>query len=193
MKAAILQGYPSAPRIFSQPVLRSKTRRSSDLITATVSNRIPQLLRRRPGAHLGTLAYQCGTMVPAWTPTSQLPTREHILLLEPMEEARLGTPWSGPAAGQMDDDTTAVLGTVYLAAVAKGEGKADSPILLLRGDYRRILGRPTVEGGTPCSGCSLGMSHKGRKCSGCSPYRLGATREKTQKYYALKPSRSWGL
>lgn len=70
-------------------------RRSSDLLTATVSNWTPQLLHWRPGTHLGTLAYQCGTMVPAWTPTSQLPTGEHSLLLAPME-ARLGTPleWS---------------------------------------------------------------------------------------------------
>lgn len=75
-------------------------------------------------------------------------------------------------------------------------GRADSFALMLHGDYIRIPGRPTVGGGAPCSGCSLGMSHKGRECSGCSPYVLGGKGgqmgRKTQKYYALKPSRSLG-
>lgn len=100
----------------------------------------------------------------------------------------------------MDDDTTAVLGTVYLAAVAKGKGKAGLGEL------------------TPLPFCSMETTeefletHSGRWHSlfRLQPWNVpqgqevlwlfplytgrqrGATREKTQKYYALKPSRSWG-
>lgn len=42
-------------------------------------------------------------------------------------------------------------------------GRAESSALLLHGDYVRIFGRPTVGGGTPCSGCSLGMLPQGQE------------------------------
>lgn len=150
-------------------------RRSSDL-TATVSNWIPQLLHWRPGTHTGASADQCSTTQgPAWKPASQLPNQEAHSAFSargsqagnPIGVVLLQVRWTITGHCRAGDRPPDCCGQRR----RKGRPeRVDSSALLLRGDYVRILGRPTVVGGAPCSACSLGMSHKGRKCSDCSPY-----------------------
>lgn len=150
-------------------------RRSSDL-TATVSNWIPQLLHWRPGTHTGASADQCSTTQgPAWKPASQLPNQEAHSAFSargsqagnPIGVVLLQVRWTITGHSRAGDRPPDCCGQRR----RKGRPeRVDSSALLLRGDYVRILGRPTVVGGAPYSACSLGMSHKGRKCSDCSPY-----------------------
>lgn len=150
-------------------------RRSSDL-TATVSNWIPQLLHWRPGTHMGASANQCTTTQgPAWKPASQLPNQEAHSAFSacgswagnPIGVVLLQVRWVKTGHSRAGDHPPECCGQRR----RKGRpGRADSSALLLHGDYIRILGRPTVGEGAPSSACSLGMSHKGRKRSGCSPY-----------------------
>lgn len=156
--------------------------RSSDLTTTTVSNWISQLFHWRPGTHLGTSAYQCATTQdPAWKPASQFPNQEaHSAFSAHGSKARnpigvvmLQVRWTMLGHSRAEDRPP----DCYGQRRRKGRlWKAYPFALMLHGDYIRIPGRPTVGGGAPCSGCSLGMSHKGRKCSGCSPYILGGKR-----------------
>lgn len=71
-------------------------------------------------------------------------------------------------------------------------GRAASSALLLHGDYIRILGRPTVRGGAPRSGCSFGISHRQEVLWLLPLYtgrQKGVNREKNSKVLCLKAFR----
>lgn len=141
-------------------------RRSSDLTTTTVSNWIPQLFHWRPATHRGTSARQRGTtQAPAWKPASHFPNQESHSAFSahgswasnPIGVVLLQVRWTMPGHSRAEDCPPDCRGQRR----RKGRpGRADSFALMFHGDYIRIPGRPTAGGGTPCSGCSLGMSQR---------------------------------
>lgn len=100
-------------------------RRSSDLTTTTVSNWIPQLFRWRPGTHRVPQHISVAPPRPLHRSLpANFPTRNHTLLLAPMEAGR-ATPseWFCCRSGGQCR-ATAELRAVHLTAVAIGEGGA---------------------------------------------------------------------